>query len=186
MTDLIATHLTPDELDDWLAGSLARNRESHLHGCAECRHLVDADRALDHMLRALPLFNPETGFSDRVMARVQIQRRTRPLAVAAALAAGLLLPMAASVGWSLANPDTLTQLLHGAGSGMIGSGVAAVRSFGSTLLSQPWYPWVRGLFESPARLGLVFGATTVAYAGGVLVLRRLLALPMPRVAHVQG
>jgi hypothetical protein len=31
----------------------------------------------------------------------------------------------------------------------------------------------------------VFGATTVAYAGGVLVLRRLMALPTPRVAHAE-
>ncbi len=186
MTDLIATHLTPDELDDWLAGSLARNREAHLHGCADCRRLADADRALAHLLGTLPLFSPAAGFGDRVMARVEVRRRARPMAIAAALAAGLLLPMAASVGWSLANPDTLAQLLQGAGSGISGFGVATVRSFGSTLLAQPWYPWVRGLFESPARLGLVFGVTTVAYAGGVLVLRRLMALPMPRVAHVQG
>jgi hypothetical protein len=186
MTDLIATHLTPDELDDWLAGTLARNREAHLHGCADCRRLADADRALAHLLGTLPLFSPATGFADRVMARVEARRRARPVAVAAAIAAGLLLPMAASVGWSLANPDTLAQLLQGAGGEMGRLGLATVRSLGSTLLAQPWYPWVRGLFESPARLGLVFGANAVAYAGGVLILRRLMALPTPRVAHVQG
>jgi len=186
MTDHIATHLTPDELDDWLAGSLARNREAHLHGCADCRHLADADRTLAHLLGTLPLFTPAAGFSDRVMARVEVRRRARPVVVAAALAAGVLLPMAASVAWSLANPDTLSQLLQGAGQGVGGLWLTAVRSVGSTLLAQPWYPWVRGLFESPARLGLVFGASAAAYAGGVLVLRRLMALPMPRVAHVQG
>jgi hypothetical protein len=186
MTDLIAIHLTPDELDDWLAGALARNREAHLHGCADCRRLADADRALAHLLGTLPLFSPATGFGDRVMARVEVRRRARPMAVAAALAAGLLLPMAASVGWSLANPDTLTQLLQGAGGELGRLALAAVRSSGSTLLAQPWYPWVRGLIESPARLGLVFGGTAVAYAGGVVVLRRLLALPTPRVAHVQA
>jgi hypothetical protein len=90
------------------------------------------------------------------------------------------------VGWSLANPDTLSQLLEGAGQGISGMWLSTVRSFGSALLAQPWYPWVRGLTESPARLGLVFGATAFAYAGGVLVFRRLMALPMPRVAHVQG
>jgi hypothetical protein len=185
MTNFIATHLTPDELDDWLAGSLARNREAHLHGCADCRRLADADRALVHLLGTLPLFTPAAGFSDRVMARVEVRRRARPVIIAAALAAGVLLPMAASVGWSLANPETLTQLLQGAGQGLGGVWLTAVRSFGSTLLAQPWYPWVRGLFESPARLGLVFGATTVAYAGGVLVLRRLMALPTPRVAHAE-
>jgi hypothetical protein len=186
MTDLIATHLTPDELDDWLAGSLARNRESHLHGCTDCRRLADADRALAHLVGALPLFSPAVGFSDRVMARVEVRRRTRPLVIAAAVAAGLLLPMAASVGWSLANPDTLSSLIQGTGSGISGLGVAAVRSLGSTFLAQPWYPWVRGLIESPARLGLAFGAAALAYAGGVMVFRRLMALPMPRVAHVQG
>jgi hypothetical protein len=173
MTDLIATHLTPDELDDWLAGTLARTRETHLQGCADCRRLADADRALAHLLGTLPLFSPAAGFGDRVMARVEVRRRARPMAIAAALAAGLLLPMAASVGWSLAHQETLSQLLQ-------------VRSSGSTLLAQPWYPWVRGLFESPARLGLVLGANAVAYIGGVMVLRRLLALPTPRVAHVQG
>lgn len=186
MTDLIATHLTPDELDDWLAGSLARNREAHLQGCADCRRLADADRALAHLLGTLPLFSPDAGFGDRVMARIEVRRRARPVAIAAALAAGVLLPMAASVGWSLANPDTLSQLLQGAGGGLGRLGLDAVRSVGSTLLAQPWYPWVRGLFESPARLGLVSGASAVAYAGGVLVLRRLMALPTPRVAHVQA
>ncbi|HEX5004525.1 MAG TPA: hypothetical protein VFV65_04375 [Gemmatimonadales bacterium] len=186
MTDFTANHLTPDELDDWLAGSLARHREGHLHGCADCRRLADADRALAHLLGALPLFSPAAGFGDRVMARVEIRRPARRKALAAALAAGLLLPMAASVGWSLANPDTLSQLLQGLGSGVGGLGLAAVRSVGSTLLAQPWYPWVRGLLESPARLGLVFGATALAYAGGLVVFRRLMALPMPRVAHVQG
>ena len=186
MTDLIATHLTPDELDDWLAGSLARNREAHLHGCADCRRLADADRALAHLLGTLPLFSPATGFADRVMARVEVRRRARPYAIAAALAAGILLPMSASVGWSLAHQETLSQLLQGAGGELGRLTWESIRSFGSTLLAQPWYPWVRGLFESPARLGLLFGANAVAYAGGVLVLRRLLALPTPRVAHVQG
>ena len=186
MTDLIATHLTPDELDDWLTGTLARNREVHLQACADCRRLADADRALAHLLGTLPLFSPAAGFGDRVMARVEVRRRARPLAVAAALAAGLLLPMAASVGWSLAHQETLSQLLQGAGGQLGRLTWEVVRFSGSTLLAQPWYPWVRGLFESPARLGLVFGATTVAYAGGVLVLRRLMALPTPRVAHVQG
>jgi len=185
MTDLIATHLTPDELDDWLAGSLARNREAHLHGCADCRHLADADRTLAHLLGTLPLFTPAAGFSDRVMARVEVRRRARPVVVAAALAAGVLLPMAASVAWSLTNPETLSQLLQGAGQGVGGLWLTTVRSVGSTLLAQPWYPWVRGLFESPARLGLVFGANAVAYAGGVLVLRRLMALPTPRVARAE-
>jgi len=186
MTDLIATHLTPDELDDWLTGTLARNREVHLQACADCRRLADADRALAHLLGTLPLFSPAAGFGDRVMARVEVRRRARPLAVAAALAAGLLLPMAASVGWSLAHQETLSQLLQGAGGQLGRLTWEVVRFSGSTLLAQPWYPWVRGLFESPARLGLVLGANAVAYVGGVVMLRRLLALPTPRVAHVQG
>lgn len=185
MTDRIPTHLTADELDDWLAGSLARTREAHLHGCADCRRLADADRELAHLLGALPLLTPAPGFPDRIMARVSVRRR-RTAAMSAALAAGIVLPMLASVGWSLANPDTLAQLLQWAGAGVGRVGLEAVRSVGSTLLAQPWYPWVRGLFESPARLGLVFGASAVAYAGGVLVLRRLMALPTPRVAHVQA
>jgi hypothetical protein len=186
MTDLIATHLTPDELDDWLAGTLARSRELHLQACGDCRRLADADRALAHLLGTLPLFSPAADFGDRVMARVEVRRRARPMAIAAALAAGLLLPMAASVGWSLAHQETLSQLLQGAGGELGRLTWTTVRSSGSTLLAQPWYPWVRGLFESPARLGLVLGVNAVAYIGGVVMLRRLLALPTPRVAHVQG
>lgn len=186
MTDLVAIHLTPDELDDWLAGSLARQREAHLHACADCRRLADADRALAHLLGTLPLHGPAAGFADRVMARVSVRRRARPALVAAGLAAGVALPVLASVGWSLANPDTLTQLLQGTGSQVGQLGLATIRSLGSTLLAQPWYPWVRGLFESPARLGLVLGIGAVAYTGGLLMLRRLLALPTARVAHGQA
>jgi len=186
MTDRVATHLTPDELDDWLVGSLARSREAHLHACADCRRLADADRALTHLLGTLPLHSPDAGFADRVMARVSVRRGARPVLVAAGLAAGVLLPMAASVGWSLANPDTLSQLLQGAGGEVGRLGLATIRSLGSTLLAQPWYPWVRGLFESPARLGLVLGISAAAYAGGLLMLRRLLALPTARVAHGQA
>lgn len=186
MTDRILTHLTTDELDDWLAGSLAPAREVHLHGCADCRRLADADRELALRLGALPLLSPAPGFPDRVMARVSVRRRARSRAMVAGLAAGIGVPMLASVGWSLANPDTLALLLQGAAGELGRLGLEAARSLGATLLAQPWYPWVRGVLESPARLGLALGTGTAAYIGGVLMLRRLLALPTARVAHGQA
>jgi hypothetical protein len=135
MTDRLITHLTPEELDAWLEGALTPQRETHLHGCADCRQLADSERELVHLLGALPLLSPRPGFGDRVIARLPLRRRVRP----AAIAAGLLVPMAASVAWSLANQDLLSQLIQGTGASSAGSWVT-IRSLGSTLLEQPWYP----------------------------------------------
>lgn len=182
MTDRLITHLTLEELDAWLEGALTPQRETHLHGCADCRQLADSERELVHLLGALPLLSPRPGFGDRVLARLPLRRRVRP----AAIAAGLLVPMAASVAWSLANQDLLAQLIQGTGSELGRLSWVTIRSLGSTLLEQPWYPAVRALLGSPSRLGIVLGASATAYAGGMVVLRRLLALPTQRVAHAQG
>jgi hypothetical protein len=56
----------------------------------------------------------------------------------------------------------------------------------SNFIEQPWFAGFRNLAASPGRLALAFAFTMVAYAGGVLALRRLLALPTQQVAHVGG
>jgi hypothetical protein len=57
-----------------------------------------------------------------------------------------------------------------------------VRSLTSNFIEQPWYDSIRGLVENPGRLALVSAMASLAYLGGVVALRRLLALPQ-QVAH---
>jgi hypothetical protein len=48
--------------------------ESHLLGCPDCETRVDEWRGLFAALTDLPTFEPNVGFADRVMARVQVAR----------------------------------------------------------------------------------------------------------------
>jgi hypothetical protein len=50
-------------------------------------------------------------------------------------------------------------------------------------MEQPWFAELKALAASPGRLGIATALALVAYLSGVLALRRLLALPTPRVAH---
>ncbi|MGH7703487.1 MAG: hypothetical protein ACREMO_10360, partial [Gemmatimonadales bacterium] len=56
----------------------------------------------------------------------------------------------------------------------------ALRGGVSNLIEQPWYPDLRHLFGSPARLALLSAAASILYLSGVLALRRLLAIPLPQ------
>jgi hypothetical protein len=58
-----------------------------------------------------------------------------------------------------------------------------LRSLASNFIEQPWYSTVRALFENPGRLALFSAMVSLAYLGGIVALRRLLALPTQRVAH---
>jgi hypothetical protein len=51
--------------------------ESHLLGCPDCETRVEEWRALFAALTDLPQFEPNVGFADRVMARVQVARAAR-------------------------------------------------------------------------------------------------------------
>ncbi|HEU5171529.1 MAG TPA: hypothetical protein VFU46_13365 [Gemmatimonadales bacterium] len=201
MTDRIGPHLTPDDLDVWLAGGVAPAMERHIEECPECLALVRSERALAERLAALPLFAPQGDFAERVMAAVRVPdpfairslrtARRRLLAtrksvvIAASLAVIVVGSMAASVVWTLANRDTLLALGSWLGAEAAQWAWVAVRGAALNLMEQPWFSAVRGLLEAPGRLALASAFGTLMYVTGVLALRRLLAVPAPtrRVAH---
>jgi hypothetical protein len=199
MTRPPGTHLSPDEIDSWLSGNLAREWQQHLDQCQTCLDRVRIEREIVDQIATLPLMSPAGGFADRVMASVSVpdpfsirsfqatQRRLfatrRSLAIAASLTLLILGSMGGSIAWSLANQDTLASM----GNWLLTAGgqVAwlSLRGVASNLIEQPWYSSLRSLLESPGRLALGSALATTVYLIGVLVLRRLLALPTQQVAH---
>lgn len=199
MTPVPGPHLTPDDLDAWLAGALTPAAEAHLVACAVCQERTETEREIIALLEALPLMGPTADFADRVMARVAVpqpltvrtldvlRRRVFATRRSMAIAASVLLlvagSMAGSVVWTLGHQDTLAAL----GSWLtMQAGQAAwlgLRGVASNFIEQPWFAGLRALAGSPGRLGLACALALVAYLSGVLALRRLLALPTQRVAH---
>jgi hypothetical protein len=199
MTHPSGPHLSPDEIDAWLAGQLDQALQQHLDHCQACLERARAEREIVDHISALPLMSPAPGFADRVMAAVvvpdpfairslQATRRRlfatpRSLAVAASLALLLLGSMAGSIAWTLANQDTMTNL----GNWLVTeAGQAAwlgFRGFASNVIEQPWYDTARSLAENPVRLAVASALATFAYLGGVFALRRLMAAPTQQVAH---
>lgn len=199
MTQASSPHFSPDDIDLWLDGTLAAERARHLDECRRCLELVLAEREIVEAVAALPLPSPAAGFADRVMQSVAIpdpfairslaaaRRRLLASPRAAAIAAGLVLvvlgSMAGSAAWTLANQDTLAAW----GSWLLAQGGQAawlaVRGVASNVIEQPWYEGARALVADPGRLALASALASLAYLGGLLALRRLLALPAPRVAH---
>jgi hypothetical protein len=199
MTPAPGPHLTPDDLDAWLTGALAPAAQNHLTRCPACQDRAETEREIVTLLGALPLMSPTAGFADRVMARVTVPE---PLAIRSlrsvrarvfatrrttALAGGVLLlvlgSMAGSIVWTLGHREMLTAF---------GSWLAAqagqlawlgVQGIASNFIEQPWFAGLKSLAASPGRLGLATALGMVAYLGGVLALRRLLALPAQQVAH---
>jgi hypothetical protein len=199
MTRPSGTHLSADEIDSWLAGTLSPEWQQHLERCQACLERARAEREIVEQIAAIPLLTPEEGFADRVMASVAIpdpfairslqatRRRLfatrKSLAVAASLSVLLLGSMAASIAWSLTHQETLASL----GSWLLSQGgqIAwlSLRGLASNLMEQPWYDGIRSLLDSPGRLALGSAVASAVYLGGVLALRRLLALPTQQVTH---
>lgn len=199
MTRPSGPHLSPLEFDDWLAGTLAHEWQQHLERCQACLERARAEREIVEQIAALPLLSPAEGFADRVMAAVAVpdpfairalgttKRRLlatrKSLAIAATLALVLLGSMGGSIAWTLANQDTLASF----GTWLLSEGSRlawlSLRGVASTVMEQPWYETLRSLAESPGRLALGSAAASLAYLGGLLALRRLLALPTQQVAH---
>lgn len=199
MTPVPGPHLTPDDLDAWLTGALASAAQDHLTQCPACRDRAETEREIVALLGALPLMSPTAGFADRVMARVTVPQ---PFAVRSlrsvgarvfatrrttALAAGLLVlvvgSMAGSIVWTLGHRETLAAF---GGWLVTQAGQAAwlgIRGVASNFIEQPWFAGLKSLAASPSRLGLASALAMVAYLGGVLAFRRLLALPTQQVAH---
>src|SRR4051812_8111681 len=193
------SHLSSDEIDAWLAGALAPAQQRHIEQCQLCLEQLRAEREIADQLAALPLLSPMPGFSDRVMASVSVpdpfairsiqatRRRLfaspRSIALAASLALLLVGSMAGSIVWSLGHQQTLASL----GSWAMAQGGQAiwfgVRSLASNFMEQPWYNSARVLIGNPSRLALISAAASIVYLGGIVALRRLLALPTRQVAH---
>jgi hypothetical protein len=196
MTPAPGPHLSSDDVELWLNGSLDAARTRHLDLCPDCFDRAQAEREIVEQLAALPLMAPSPGFADRVMAQVtvadplalrslrkRIFATRRSMAVAASLALALVGSMAASIAWSLANQDLLLSagnwvLVQGSQAGWL-----ALRGLVSNFIEQPWYESARAFADQPGRLGAAFGALALAYLSGVFALRRLLALPSQQVAH---
>jgi hypothetical protein len=202
MTPVSGPHLTPDDFDAWLAGALAPASEDHLAQCLVCRERAETEREIVELLGTLPLMSPAPGFAERVMARVSIPQPVALPALASlrnrvfatrrsmALAASLLVlvagSMAGSVVWTLGHQDTLAAL---GGWLTAQAGQVAwlgVRGVASNFMEQPWFAGLKTLAAHPARLGLASALALTAYLGGVLALRRLLALPAQQVAHASA
>ena len=199
MTRPSGSHLSADEIEACLTGAPAPEVQRHLDQCRSCLEQVQADREIAEQIRSLSLMSPSEGFAERVMASViipdpfairslQATRRRlfaspRSFAAAASLLVVLVGSMAASIAWSLANQETLA----GLGSWVFAQGGQALwlglQGVASNLIEQPWYDGLRSLVENPGRLALISGLGSLAYLGGLVALRRLLAVPTQRVAH---
>jgi hypothetical protein len=193
------SHLSAEQIDAWLAGSPDSATQDHLHHCDSCQEQLRVEREIADQIAALPLLSPSPGFADRVMASVRVRdpfairslqetrhrvlATRRSMAVAASLALLVLGSMIGSIVWSLGHQATLASL----GSWMLAQGGQAlwlgVRGLASNIIEQPWYAWVRAVLGTPGRLALISALASLAYLGGLLTLRRLLALPTQRVAH---
>jgi hypothetical protein len=200
MTQAPGPHFSPDDVENWLIGTLDAERTRHLDLCPECSDRTQVEREIVEQLSALPLMAPSDGFADRVMASVTVadpfalrSLRTlrqrifatrRSMAIAASFALAVIGSMAASVAWSLANQDVLTSIGTWAVAQGSQAGWLALRGLASNFIEQPWYESARTLAGHPARLAAAIGVASLAYLSGVLALRRLLALPTQQVAHV--
>lgn len=194
----VAEHLTGDDLDAWVTGTLPVQREAHLRGCPQCQALADQERVLVMRLEALPLFDPRPGFADRVMDRVDVpvssiadawrlwHRRVfaNPVGVGIAAGAAVLLggSVAASAAWAAGNQDMIT----GAGTWLMAHGQQwfwqGVGMATAMLDQQSWYPSVRAAL-TPGRIAALGAASAGLYAAGLIALRRLLSLPRSQVAR---
>lgn len=200
MTRPPGTHLSPDEIDSWLAGNLAPVWQQHLDHCQQCLERARSEREIVDQLAGLQLMSPASGFADRVMAAVtlpdpfairsiQATRRRlfatrKSVAVAASLILLLLGSMAGSIVWSLTHAQTLASI----GNYLVlqGEQIAwlSLRGVASNLMEQPWYSGLQSLMSNPGRLAVGSAVVSSVYLVGILALRRLLALPTQQVAHV--
>jgi hypothetical protein len=202
MTRPSGSHLSPDEIDSWLAGALTLDAQRHLERCQECLERAHAEREIVDQLAVLPLMSPRPEFADSVMASVivpdpfairsiQASRRRlfatpKSLATAASLMLLLVGSMAGSVVWTLTHQATVASI--GAWLAAQGGQFAwlGLRGLASNFIEQPWYGGLRSMLENPGRLAVASGLASLCYLVGIVALRRLLALPTQQVAHANS
>lgn len=191
-------HLTADDLDAFLTDTASPEALQHVAFCDMCRATVQADRGLVAGLHRLPSYGPRAEFGDQVMAQVTISTPA-PIAIALpwprrlfrnrrllATAAGTALAMGASAAWTLTNRELLDgwlQFVANQGGEWLWTslqtGVAA-------MTEQAWYAPVRDLLVSPVRTAAVAATSLLVWAGGLMALRRLVALPTGPVPNARG
>jgi hypothetical protein len=199
MTRPPESHLSPDQIDAWLTGSLDPEAKRHVDRCHSCLEHLRAEREIVDQIASLPLLSPIPGFSDRVMTsvrvpdpfairsiqatRLRLLANPRSFAFAASVSLLLLGSMVGSIVWSLGHQEMLASF----GSWLVAQGAQGawlgVRGLVLNLIEQPWYAPLRALAEQPSRLALISALVSFTYLGGVMALRRLLALPTQQVAH---
>jgi hypothetical protein len=184
-------HISPEEVDALLEGTLAQARVWHIEDCDPCLTLARAEEELVARLRQLPLHSPAPRFGRRVMAGVDVPETTGTLTVirrrlqanprgalvAASIGGVLLAGAAGSVAWTLGNRDLLSAWGQEMGATASQWLWLALRGTVSNVIEQPWYSAVTGLASSGARLATVGAAALTLYLGGLVALRRLLMLP---------
>jgi hypothetical protein len=188
MTQAPGPHLSADEVENWLSGTLDAERSRHLDLCPECFDLAQVEREIVEQLSALPSLGPSAGFADRVMASVRIadpfalrslqtvrQRifaTRRSLAIAAGLVLALVGSMAASVAWTLANQDVLASVGDWVLMQSTQAGWVALRGLASNFIEQPWYESARALAGHPGRLATAIGVARQRGSGAGLLAER--------------
>lgn len=199
MNPVPGPHLTPDDFDAWMSGTLGRDLREHLSGCPDCRERAEAEREIVAFISALPLLTPSAGFADRVMLSVSvpdpfalrsiggIRRRIfatpRATALAATLIVAIVGSMTASVVWSLGHQETMAAMGSWLRAEAWRAGWIAVRSVASNVIEQPWYTTLRSSLDHPARWGALSAFASLLYIAGIVALRRLLMVPDRQVAH---
>ncbi|MEP6745995.1 MAG: hypothetical protein ABJB33_10910 [Gemmatimonadota bacterium] len=201
MIDPTTGHLTPDDLDLWLEGTLPSSRLVHLEDCPDCFALAHAERRVVAWLGRLPLLAPSAGLSVRVMravtvpapvARAPWRVLVRPSLLGPrwrAVAAGVGLAVTGaglSVAWSLGHPDQLASLVSSLGNAAYRFGWTGLQALVANLAEQPWTGAARTLLSSPARAALTLGTGILLYASGLLAMRRLMTAPTNGVARAHS
>ena len=189
-------HLRPDEIElllDGEEGFGVAPLRAHVRQCASCDGELERARELMVALDALPDFAPATGFSDRVMSRVQVfepwhaaalssARRfvpaTRPARVAAGIGAALSAGVVtASATWAVARAD-IAFLLAQVGLERFRDQLSAASSdVFTTVLGQPGIDAMRQ--GSPEIAAIAVGGFVAVVGLGVVGLRALAGAPRP-------
>lgn len=193
MTRPPEAHLTFDEFDALLSGAPHGDAAPHLEACGLCRRELEAQRAIVRQIEALPFFSPALDFSDRVLddvivpdpfalrqmatARRRIFASRRAMTLAATVVLAVAASMAASILWSLANPDLVASAATWASNQAGALAWDALRGAFANIVEQPWYGAVQSLLAGPVRLALLSACAMAAYVAGVVVLRRLMTVP---------
>jgi hypothetical protein len=199
MTRPPEAHLSPDQIDAWLAGSHTQDAQQHLDQCRVCLERVRTEREIVDQISSLQLMSPSAGFADRVMAAVVVPdpfairslgavrhrlfATRKSIAVAASTTLLLLGSMAGSIAWTLTNQETIASIGNWLLSETAQMAWLSLRGLASNLIEQPWYNGLQAVLSNPVRLALGSALASALYLGGILALRRLLTLPTQRVAH---